>query len=82
MSILSALNEPRLRLADMLAPRGVKLGEDLRETYREALATRRCVFCSSKAQCDAWLASGRQEGFEEFCPNAWYIARRAASAVD
>jgi hypothetical protein len=77
MSILSALNEPRLRLAEALAARGVRLGADPAEAYGAALATRRCVFCTTKKECDAWLASGRREGFEDFCPNAWYIARRS-----
>lgn len=77
MSFFSALNETRLRLAEMLGRRGVKLGEDPGEVYAEAAATRRCVYCRDKAQCDAWLASGKTEGFEAFCPNAAYIKRRS-----
>jgi hypothetical protein len=77
MSILSALNEPRLRLAEVLGRSGVKLGEDLLEIHREAIATRRCVFCNAKPQCDAWLACSTGEGFEAFCPNAEFIAQRS-----
>ncbi|HEX6266542.1 MAG TPA: DUF6455 family protein [Burkholderiales bacterium] len=79
MSILSALKEGRLRLAEMLGRRGVKLGEDLNEIRSEALATRRCVFCSTKEQCDAWLASGASEGFARFCPNAELVQRRSSA---
>lgn len=43
--------------------------------YEAALAVRRCVACSRKADCDRWLAAGGGDGFEAFCPNAGYIAR-------
>lgn len=68
----------RLRLEQMLCRRGVKLavaGEQ--SPYDAALAARRCVGCADKARCDAWLASGRREGFEAFCPNADFIGRSA-----
>jgi hypothetical protein len=78
MSISAALNEPRLRLVDMLERKGVKLGDDLWQIRADAVATRTCVFCRSKEECDAWLASGRTEGFEAFCPNAGYIAARGS----
>jgi len=29
------------------------------------------------ANCDAWRASGRRDGFEAFCPNADFIGRCA-----
>lgn len=77
MSILAALKEPRLRLVDMLARRGTRLQDDSSDMYRAALATRRCVFCNQKDKCDAWLASGQTEGFEQFCPNAEFIQRRS-----
>lgn len=76
MSIRTALNDPRLRLVEMLDRRGVRLGEDLSRIHADALATRACVFCNTKEQCDAWLASGESEGFEAFCPNAEYVRRR------
>lgn len=40
-----------------------------------ALAARRCAFCGSKEQCRAWLASGRQEDYPAFCPNAGLFER-------
>ena len=76
MSLFAALNEPRLRFAEMLARKGIEPGRDLSQLYADALATRRCVFCKAKAQCDAWLASGRDEGLEEFCRNAYYLEWR------
>jgi Family of unknown function (DUF6455) len=29
-----------------------------------------CTLCSTQGRCRHWLASGRSEGFEAFCPNA------------
>lgn len=78
MSILAALNDPRLRLVEMLGRQGLKLGDDLTRVHTDAVATRACVYCSTKEECDAWLASGRREGFEAFCPNAAYIAGRSS----
>ncbi len=78
MSIRSDLNDPRLRLVEMLERRGLKLGDELSRVHADALATRACVYCSSKEECDAWLASARSEGFEAFCPNAAYIAARSS----
>lgn len=34
-----------------------------------ARAIRRCSLCPSVESCRAWLASGRSEGSDEFCPN-------------
>ena len=79
MSILTALNEPRLRLAEVLGRSGVKLGNDLVEIHRDAIATRRCVFCNATPQCDAWLAGGERGGFADFCPNAGYIEQRTSA---
>lgn len=75
MRMFAALNDNRLRLVEMLARRGVRLADE--DYYAAALATRRCVFCPDKAQCDAWLASGSREGFERFCPNADFIELRS-----
>lgn len=38
-----------------------------------ALAVRRCTLCPSIPECDDWLASGRREGLDLFCPNAVYF---------
>lgn len=78
-SLLFALNEPRLRLAEVLARSGVQLGNDLVEIHRDAIATRRCVFCNAKPQCDAWLAGGARGEFAAFCPNAGYIEQRTST---
>ncbi|OGA78360.1 MAG: hypothetical protein A3G27_13230 [Betaproteobacteria bacterium RIFCSPLOWO2_12_FULL_66_14] len=67
-----------LRLEQMLGRRGVQLaaaGEHA--PYDAAVAARRCANCADKAACDAWLASGRRDGFEAFCPNADFIGRSA-----
>jgi hypothetical protein len=38
-----------------------------------ARAVRRCVMCPSIDDCDSWLASGRREGINLFCPNATFF---------
>ena len=65
----------RLRLRRMLARNGVAMAAAGASDYEMALATRRCVACAGKSQCDAWLAARRREGFEAFCPNAGLVAR-------
>jgi len=70
-------DDGRLRLRRMLARNGVTMGAAEASSYELALATRRCVACADKAQCDTWLAAHRREGFEGFCPNASLIERCA-----
>ena len=73
MKLFSDLNDPRLRLAEVFERRGARLPVDPLSIDATALATRTCVFCRAKAQCDAWLWSGKREGIERFCPNAEFI---------
>lgn len=70
-------DDGRLRLRRMLARNGVPMAAADASDYEMACATRRCVGCADKPQCDAWLAAHRREGFEAFCPNADLIARCA-----
>jgi len=70
-------DDGRLRLRRMLARKGVAMSAAEASAYEMALATRRCVACADKAQCDTWLAAHRREGFEGFCPNASLIERCA-----
>jgi len=72
-------DDGRLRLRRMLARRRVHLAADAAGNYASARATRRCVACVDKAQCDAWLASHQREGSEAFCPNASFIYHAARS---
>jgi len=79
-------DDGRLRMNEIMRLRGARL-PDLRPhaaAYGAALAVRRCVTCGAKAQCDAFLASGRSAGYETFCPNYAYIgaAPAAGSAAD
>ena len=39
-----------------------------------ARAVRRCVMCPSTSACDTWLASGKRDDAEDFCPNARLLA--------
>jgi hypothetical protein len=70
-------DDGRLRLRRILARNGVRMAAAGASNYEMACATRRCVGCAGKRQCDAWLAARRREGFERFCPNADLIARCA-----
>jgi hypothetical protein len=70
-------DDGRLRLRCMLARHGTPMAAADASDYEMALATRRCVACAGKAQCDAWLASRKRDGFEAFCPNAAFIAHSA-----
>ncbi|TAK85060.1 MAG: hypothetical protein EPO20_12830 [Betaproteobacteria bacterium] len=67
-----------LRLEQMLGRRGGDLAlAGGHAPYDAAVAARRCAGCACKAACDAWLASGRRDGFEAFCPSADFIGRCA-----
>lgn len=70
-------DDGRLRLKRMLVRNGVRPSAVANEYYAVARATRRCVACADKARCDAWLAAHRREGYEDFCPNAAFIAHNA-----
>lgn len=67
-------DDARLRLDQMLRRHGAALGAS---GYQAAVATRRCVACANKAECDAWLRSGARGSIDKFCPNAAFIARVA-----
>ena len=70
-------NDGRLRLRRMLARNGVAMATVGASDDDMARATRRCLACADKAQCDAWMAAHQREGYEGFCPNADLIARCA-----
>ncbi len=70
--------EGGLRLEQVLGRRGAELAvAGAQGPCDAAVAARRCAACADKALCDAWLASGRRDGFEAFCPNAYFIGRCA-----
>jgi hypothetical protein len=66
-----------LRLVDMLERGGGRMPDDATDIYPAAVAARRCVFCNTKPECDAWLASGAREGIQNFCPNADFVRSRS-----
>lgn len=66
--------ETPLRLFQVLERRGKRAPDLDSDLYAGANAVRRCVFCRARAECDAWLASGRRDGLEQFCPNAGFVA--------
>jgi len=71
-------DDGRLRLVEMLRRQGTAPEEALHVGgYQAAVAVRRCMMCTHKAQCDEW--SGAKRVMEEFCPNADFIARVTAA---
>jgi hypothetical protein len=71
-------DDGRLRLTEMLRSQGTpEQALDMGVGYQAAIAVRRCMMCTHKAQCDEW--SGAKRGMESFCPNADFIARVAES---
>jgi len=53
---------------------------DATELARGAIAIRRCVACSERETCLAWLEGNDSTAFERFCPNAGLIAELKAEA--
>ena len=41
----------------------------------------RCAECRAKAECAEWLASGRRDGYQRFCPNAAFVERVRKAAA-
>jgi hypothetical protein len=59
----------------VLHRRGFGAADIERDPRALGIAVRRCVFCPNVDRCADWLASGKREGLEEFCPNAPYLKR-------
>jgi hypothetical protein len=66
-------DEARQRFNRMLRRHGAALGAS---GYEAAVATRRCVACANKEECEAWLRSGAHGSVEKFCRT-----RRSSSAL-
>lgn len=63
--------ERELEMWRMMRRRGL-VGDDARPGEM-ATAIRRCTLCPSVDECRAWLASGRSDGLEDFCPNVRFF---------
>ena len=64
-------HERELEMWQMMRRRG--LVDDAARPADMARAIRRCNLCPSVDECRAWLASGRADGVEDFCPNARFF---------
>jgi hypothetical protein len=73
-------DDGKLRLDRMLRRQGLPSTALSEAGYQGAMATRRCVVCPDKDECDRWLASGGRASIAKFCPNAGFIARLAAKS--
>ena len=62
--------ESKLEIWPVMARLGVRAEDAPGAETKMARAVRRCVMCRSISQCQAWLAAGRSDGLDEFCPNA------------
>lgn len=58
-----------LEMWPVMRRRGIVADDRSARAADMARAIRRCSLCPSAQICRAWLASGRSEGTDEFCPN-------------
>ena len=58
-----------LQIWKVMRRRGITPDDAAGKERELVMAAHRCIACPSIPRCDAWLASGRTEGAEEFCPN-------------
>ena len=71
-------DDGHLRLEHMLRRQGADpAGAPGLDGYQAALATRRCVACAHKNECEALLKSSARGNVPEFCPNGDFIRRVA-----
>jgi hypothetical protein len=61
--------ERELEMWQVMRRRGLVADDASLNAADMAHAIRRCRLCPSVDACRAWLASGRSEGSDEFCPN-------------
>lgn len=62
-----------LEMWQMMRRRGLVAEDASLRPADMARAIRRCTLCPSTDACRHWLASGRAEGADEFCPNARFF---------
>jgi len=62
-------DDRELEIWQVLRRRGFAAESATLEPEQMARAIRRCQLCASLEACRAWLAAGRTEGTDEFCPN-------------
>jgi hypothetical protein len=67
--------EGRLQLWRVLQRRGLDATDTAADGRALAVAVRRCTLCPRVDDCEDWLAAGKREGLESFCPNATYVER-------
>ena len=58
-----------LQLWPVMARKGLDAHDAAGKERELVIAGRKCLACSYTARCDAWLASGHQDGLEAFCWN-------------
>lgn len=66
--------EGDLQMWQAMRRSGLSLEDAAAQPGQLGHAVRRCVMCPSIEECDHWLASGKREGLDEFCPNATFFA--------
>jgi hypothetical protein len=66
--------ERELEMWQMMRRRGLAADDGSARAADMARAIRRCTLCPSVESCRRWLASGRAEGADDFCPNDRFFA--------
>ena len=70
-----AAKDGPLEIWRVLHRRGLGDSDTERDPRGLAYAVRRCMVCPSVHTCHDWLAAGKREGLEEFCPNARFVEK-------
>jgi hypothetical protein len=60
----------KLEIWSVMQRLGIPVETAPRSDATMARAVRRCAMCPSLDDCDHWLASGKTDGIDKFCPNA------------
>ena len=76
-------HDQAILLGEILERQGPRVQRTALLSGRHALlrALHRCRKCETHAQCEAWLRTGAQDGYDSFCRNAAYVTYMKALAA-
>ena len=75
-AVRESLPGPNWRFTEMLHRLGIR--QRPANAVRVTMLGARCVRCTTKSECESWLASGKAAGYRDFCPNAAELDRLAS----
>ncbi len=71
--------QAELELWSVMQRCGIELADTAGRERELGVAASLCVTCPGLDACREWLASGKPDGFDAFCPNAGFIASLAGA---